>query len=70
MHELCIKRDMLKQEFNRIMRANLLDVLLTPVNVHAATKATNIQQLGSLSYYNFLANLCDLPAGVLPVTSV
>lgn len=52
------------------MAHNQVDVLLTPTNIHAATKAENIKELGSLSYYNWLANLCDLPAGVVPVSLV
>ena len=69
-HELHLKKESFKQEFNRIMKENQVDVLLCPNCPHAATKAENIKKLGSLSYYSWLANLCDLPAGVVPVTQV
>ena len=52
------------------MKTSNVEVLLAPVHIHAATKIEYIKHLGVLANYNFLANLCDLPAGVLPVTSV
>ena len=52
------------------MKTSNVEVLLAPVHIHAATKIEYIKHLGVLANYNFLANICDLPAGVLPVTSV
>lgn len=41
-----------------------------PASIHSAVKAENAADLGSLSYYNFLANLIDAPAGVVPISTV
>ena len=46
------------------------DMLICPVNAHAATKISNVEHLAGQSHYSFMCNICDLPTGVIPFTVV
>lgn len=41
-----------------------------PIATHCAFKSKYAEKIAGLSFYNFLANLLDSPAGAVPITHV
>jgi hypothetical protein len=69
-HNLHLQKEQLKHDFNKMMKEANVDLLISPVNVHCATKSIYVKELAGLSFYNFMANMIDVPCGVVPVTKV
>ena len=58
------------EEWSQSWKVKSLDVLIMPAFHHVAYKLENADKFNGTSYYQFMANLLNVPAGVLTVGKV